>query len=275
MKNYHDLLSHVLAHGAKRNDRTGTGTLSVFDARLEFDLSKGFPLLTTKKTHWGSIIAELCMFINAESNISYLHQYGCTIWDEWADNDGNLGAIYGVQWRKWLGFLENDYTFKVDQLKTVVQSLKSDPHGRRHLVSAWNVGELPEMALPPCHYAFQFYVRDNEFANVLDLKVHMRSVDLFLGLPFNIASYAALQHLIARVCNYDVGRLIMDLGDCHIYLNHIEQVNELLSRDPDKYPLPELELQPPYTIEIGKITPYQFVLKNYQSYPSIKAPIAV
>ena len=271
MQKYHDLISHILNNGQHRKDRTGTGTIGIFDARLEFDLQDGYPLLTTKKTHFNSVIAELCMFLNGYNTLDYLHQYKCTIWDEWADESGNLGRIYGVQWRRW----NIDNNFQLDQFANVVEGLKSDPFGRRHLVTAWNPAELWEMALPPCHYAFQFYVRDGGFANVLDIKVHMRSVDVFLGLPFNIASYAALLHYVALICNYDVGRLIMDLGDTHIYLNHIDQCKELLQRDPNKYPLPRLEILPPYTLEIGVVNPHQFVLSGYQSYPSIKADISV
>jgi len=271
MKNYHDLVSYILAHGRQRQDRTGVGTIGIFDAKLEFDLQDGYPLLTTKKVHFNSVIAELCMFLNGYNTLAYLHQYKCTIWDEWADENGNLGRIYGVQWRRW----RSGDTSEIDQLAAVVKDLKENPFNRRHLVSAWNVGELHQMALPPCHYAFQFYVRQDGFANQLDMKVHMRSVDVFLGLPFNIASYAALLQYVALICHYDVGRLIMDLGDTHIYLNHINQCQELLRRNPDKYPLPRLEILPPYTLEIGGVHPHQFVLVGYESYPAIKAPIAV
>jgi len=271
MKNYHDLISYILAHGQRRNDRTGTGAIGIFDARLTFDLQDGYPLLTTKKVHFNSVIAELCMFLNGYNTLDYLHQYKCTIWDEWADENGNLGRIYGVQWRRWRAY---DNT-AIDQLAAVVKELKENPFSRRHLVSAWNVGELHQMALPPCHYAFQFYVREDGFAHPLDMKVHMRSVDVFLGLPFNIASYAALLQYVALICQYDVGRLIMDLGDTHIYLNHIDQCKELLQRNPDKYSLPRLEILPPYTLEMGAVHPHQFVLVGYESYPAIKAPIAV
>lgn len=277
MKNYHTLLKKVFDTGEVRNDRTGTGTLSVFGESLRFDLADGFPLLTTKKVSFKNVIAELCMFINAESNISYLHKYDCHIWDEWADESGNLGRIYGVQWRDWTGVerAESDYIFELDQLKKVVESLKSDPHGRRHLVTAWNPAEFDHMALPPCHYSFQFYVSTKQLTPKLSCLVNMRSADIFLGVPYNIGSYAALTHLIARILNYDVGELIMNFGDLHLYMNHVPQTLELLRRDPEKYSLPQIEIEPPYTIEMSKVHPEQFRIVNYQSYPAIKAPISV
>lgn len=269
MKAYHNLISHVLAKGEFRHDRTGTGTFSVFGGEFSHDLSEGFPLLTTKRVSFKSVIAELCFFMNGYTNISYLHKYKCTIWDEWADESGNLGAIYGAQWR--------GVTTGIDQLAQVFYSLRDEPTSRRHIVSAWNVQELDKMALPPCHAFFQFYVSNNRFnfAPKLHLKMYQRSADLFLGVPYNIASYAALLHFFALALNYDVGTLTITFGDLHIYKNHLVACKELLSRDAEKYPLPTLEIVPPYTFIGREVIPEQFVLHNYQSYPAIKAEISV
>ena len=267
MKAYHDLIRHVWHRGAYRKDRTGTGTHSVFGGEFTHDLANGFPLLTTKKMSSKSVIAELCFFMNGYTNISYLHKYGCTIWDEWADENGNLGAVYGAQWR--------GITTGIDQLANVFHSLKEDPNSRRHVVSAWNVQELDKMALPPCHAFFQFYVSQSNFAPKLHLKMYQRSADLFLGVPYNIASYAALLQFFAVALNYDIGTLTITFGDLHIYKNHLGQCEELLSRDPDKYPLPQLEIKPPYSFIGREVTPDQFVLKGYQSYSAISAPISI
>lgn len=268
MRNYHNLISRVLNEGERREDRTGTGTIGIFNAQLEYDLANGFPLLTTKRMSFKSIIAELCWFINGRTDLAYLHKYKCTIWDEWANSLGDFGPIYGAQWR---GNSSNG----VDQLAAVFQLLKTNPFSRRHIVSAWNVEDLKHMALPPCHFAFQFYVSQNDFAPKLHLKVHQRSADLFLGVPYNIASYAALLHFFAQGLNYDVGRLILDMADVHIYLNHVEQCHELLRRDPDAFKLPELQITPPYSFTGGEVVPEQFSIHGYQCYDAIKAPISV
>jgi thymidylate synthase len=267
MENYHNLVRTVLKSGEMRKNRTSVPSLSIFNAQLEFDLSRGFPLLTTKKMSFKSIIAELCFFINGKRNLDYLHQYGCTIWDEWADANGDLGRIYGVQWRSWDGLY--------DQLAMVYHSLKYEPTSRRHLVSAWNVSDLDNVALPPCHFAFQFYVSNRQLTPQLSLKVYQRSADLFLGVPYNIASYAALIHFFALALNYDVGTLILDMADVHIYETHIDQCNELLRRDPNQYQLPTISITPPYDFVRAEIHPEQFQVHNYQSFPAIKAPVAV
>jgi thymidylate synthase len=267
MRNYHSLLHYVLTNGEPRNDRTGVGTLAIFDARLEFDLSAGFPLLTTKKVSFKNVISELCFFVNGKTNVDYLHKYNNRIWDAWANETGELGPIYGAQWRNWWG---SEFPC-VDQLKNLVRDLIKSPQSRRHLVSAWNVGEIPQMALPPCHYAFQFYVTNT---GKLDLKVNMRSTDCFLGLPYNIASYAALNHMIAKICNYRPGRLIMSLADTHIYKNHVEAINTLLQRDPNRYALPQLRLNGEFDLS-EEIHPEQFEIVGYESYPAIKAEVAI
>lgn len=260
---YNNLLRHILDTGTKSEDRTGTGTLSVFGTQSRYDLSKGFPLLTTKKVHVKSIIAELLWFLEGGTNVAALHDYGVTIWDEWADKDGELGPVYGWQWRSWWG--DND---NIDQISTVINQIKKDPNSRRLIVSAWNVGDLPYMALPPCHLLFQFYVRDGK----LSCQLYQRSADLFLGVPFNIASYALLTHMIAQVTGLRVGEFVHTIGDAHIYLNHMPQVKEQLLRIPK--PAPTLYLNPAIT-DIDDFTISDVVIHNYNPHPAIKAPVAV
>jgi len=261
MRAYHDLLEHILATGIEKRDRTGVGTISIFGYQMRFDLRESFPLVTTKKVHFKSVVYELLWFLKGSNNVKYLQENGVTIWDEWADENGFLGPVYGVQWRNWNGQ-------GIDQIRQVIQQIKNNPDSRRHIVSAWNVAEVPNMALPPCHVLFQFYVANNE----LSCLMYQRSVDTFLGLPFNIASYALLTHLIAQVCNLNVGELILSLGDTHIYLNHLEQVKNQLSRD--ILPPPQIQLNP----NIKDIDAFEYsdiTLLNYNPHPSIKAPIAV
>ncbi|MBA3648266.1 MAG: thymidylate synthase [Chitinophagales bacterium] len=264
MKQYHDLLKHVLEKGVKKQDRTGTGTVSVFGYQMRFDLSRGFPLLTTKKLHVKSIIYELLWFLQGSTNIAYLQDHGVSIWNEWADEHGELGPVYGKQWRSWL---RKDGT-EVDQISNVISEIKQNPDSRRLLVSAWNVGEIEEMALPPCHALFQFYVAEGK----LSCQLYQRSADIFLGVPFNIASYALLTEMIARVCGLMPGDFIHTLGDAHLYVNHLEQANLQLSRD--IRPLPEMKINP----DVSSIFSFRFEdfeLINYLPHPSIKAPIAV
>lgn len=264
MEQYHQLLRHILANGHKKQDRTGTGTISVFGYQMRFDISQGFPLVTTKKLHLRSIIYELLWFLNGDTNIKYLKDNGVSIWDEWADESGNLGPVYGYQWRSWPGRNGED----IDQIRKLIEQLKAKPDSRRHIVTAWNPADVDQMALPPCHAMFQFYVAQGK----LSCQLYQRSCDTFLGLPFNIASYALLVHMIAQQCDLDPGDFVWTGGDVHIYNNHIEQVNLQLSREP--FPLPELVInrKPPsifdYRFE-------DFEIRNYQSHPSIKAPIAV
>ena len=264
MRQYLDLLYYVLEHGVRKADRTGTGTLSVFGYQMRFDLRQGFPLVTTKRLHLKSIIHELLWFLRGDTNIRYLHEHGVTIWDGWADTKGDLGPIYGYQWRSW-PMPEGGH---IDQLGQLVERLRKDPDSRRHLVNAWNVADIEKMKLPPCHYAFQFYVVENRLSCLFT----MRSVDIFLGLPFNIASYALLTHLVAQQCELEVGELIFSGGDTHLYLNHLEQARLQLSRDP--YPSPQLAIhrKPASLFEYR----YEdFEILNYQAHPHIKAPIAV
>jgi thymidylate synthase len=264
MRAYLDLLEDILAHGTKKEDRTGTGTISVFGRQLRFDLSQGFPLMTTKRMHIKSIVHELLWFLSGSTNIRYLKENGVTIWDEWADEEGDLGRVYGAQWRTWRA--PSGET--IDQISRVIEQIKRDPDSRRHLVSAWNPAEVDEMALPPCHYAFQFYVANGK----LSCMFQMRSVDTFLGLPFNIPSYALLTHMVAQQCDLEPGELIWTGGDVHIYLNHIEQVKLQLTREP--YPLPRLVIKR----KPDSIFEYRyedFAFEGYQYHPSIKAPIAV
>ncbi|MUG72175.1 thymidylate synthase [Paenibacillus validus] len=264
MKAYLDLLSDVLEHGARKEDRTGTGTISVFGRQMRINLAEGFPLLTTKKLHIKSIVHELLWFLSGSTNVKYLRENGVTIWDEWADEEGNLGRVYGAQWRTW--HAPNGKI--IDQITNVINQIKTNPDSRRHLVSAWNVAEVDQMALPPCHYAFQFYVADGR----LSCMFQMRSVDSFLGLPFNLASYALLTHMVAEQCGLEVGDLIWTGGDVHIYLNHIEQVQLQLTREP--YPLPKLVIKrKPDSIFDYKFDDFEF--EGYQSHPGIKAPIAI
>lgn len=264
MRQYLDFLRHIRQTGARKTDRTGTGTLSVFGSQMRFDLAAGFPLVTTKRLHVRSIVHELLWFLKGDTNIAYLNDNGVTIWDEWADEQGNLGPVYGRQWRAWGTADGRD----IDQLARIVDELKTNPDSRRLVVSAWNVGELESMALLPCHALFQFYVADRR----LSCQLYQRSADALLGVPFNIASYALLTHLVAQQCDLGVGELVWTGGDCHLYLNHLEQADLQLSRAP--LPLPQLLLRrrPPSLFD------YQFEdfeIANYQYHPAIKAPIAV
>jgi thymidylate synthase len=264
MKVYHDLLRHVLEHGHKKEDRTGTGTLSVFGYQMRFDLAEGFPLLTTKKVHLKSIIHELLWFLQGSTNIAYLKEHGVSIWDEWADENGNLGPVYGYQWRNWP---KPDGTH-IDQITQVVDSIKKNPDSRRLIVSAWNVADVDKMKLPPCHAFFQFYVADGK----LSCQLYQRSADIFLGVPFNIASYALLTMMVAQVCGLKLGDFVHTLGDAHIYSNHLEQVNEQLSREPRH--LPTMRINPDVK-DIFGFKFEDFTLENYDPHPAIKAPVAV
>lgn len=264
MQNYHDLLQHILDNGTNKTDRTGTGTRSVFGYQLRFDLSKGFPLVTTKKVHLKSIIYELLWFLKGDTNIKYLNDHGVSIWDEWADENGDLGPVYGAQWRSWRGADGK----VINQISEVIDQIKKNPDSRRLIVSAWNVAEIANMALAPCHAMFQFYVADGK----LSLQLYQRSADVFLGVPFNIASYALLLMMVAHVCDLEVGDYVHTFGDVHIYNNHFEQVEKQLSRTPKT--LPTMKLNP----EIKDIFSFKyedFTLENYDPYPGIKAPVAV
>lgn len=264
MKQYLDLLQHILDHGVKKPDRTGTGTLSVFGYQMRFDLQQGFPILTTKKLHWKSIAYELLWFLRGESNIRYLKDHNVSIWDEWADSEGELGPIYGVQWRSWKA--ADGRT--IDQIAKVIDLIKKNPDSRRLIVSAWNVGEIEKMALPPCHLLFQFYVVDQK----LSCLMYQRSADVFLGVPFNIASYALLTSLVAHSCGLQPGEFVHTLGDTHLYLNHLDQARLQLSRQP--YPSPQLKLNSGVT-DLFKFDYPDILLEGYQSHPNIKAEIAV
>jgi len=264
VKQYLDLLRKIRERGARKSDRTGTGTLSLFAEQLRFDLGAGFPLVTTKKIHLRSVVYELLWFLRGESNVGYLREHGVTIWDEWADEAGELGPVYGKQWRRWATADGRE----IDQISNVLRQLRTDPNSRRILVSAWNVGELERMALAPCHVLFQFYVADRR----LSCQLYQRSADVFLGVPFNIASYALLLHMVAQQCDLTPGELIWSGGDCHLYLNHLEQAELQLSRTP--LPLPQLQLRRrPPTLFDYQYEDFEFL--NYQSHPAIKAPIAV
>lgn len=264
MRQYLDLLDHVLKTGVEKRDRTGTGTLSVFGYQMRFNLEDGFPVLTTKKLHLRSIIHELLWFLKGETNLSYLHENKVTIWDEWADGQGNLGPIYGYQWRSW-PTRDGKY---IDQISHVIRSINENPDSRRHLVSAWNVGELDKMALPPCHIIFQFYVANGK----LSCQMYQRSADIFLGVPFNIASYSLLLMMVAQVTGLKPGDFIHTFGDAHIYLNHIEQVKLQLSREP--LPLPAMKINQDVK-DLFHFTFNDFQLINYQSHPHIKGEISV
>lgn len=264
MKQYQELLQRILDTGVKKEDRTGTGTLSVFAHQMRFNLQEGFPLLTTKKLHTRSIIHELLWFLKGDTNTAYLHDNKVTIWDEWADENGDLGPIYGKQWRAW----EAKDGRVIDQIGELIEQIKKTPDSRRLLVSAWNVGDLDKMALPPCHIIFQFYVANNR----LSCQLYQRSADVFLGVPFNIASYALLTHMIAQVCGLDVGEFIHTTGDTHLYLNHIEQARLQLTRTP--YQLPTLKLNESIT-DINDFKYEDIAIENYESHPHIKASVAV
>ena len=264
MQQYQQLLQHILDHGVKKEDRTGTGTLSVFGYQMRFDLNRGFPVLTTKKLHLRSIIHELLWFLSGNTNIQYLHDNKVTIWDEWADKDGNLGPVYGHQWRSWDG--PNGQV--IDQIAQVVETIKKNPDSRRIIVSAWNVAEIDKMALPPCHALFQFYVADGK----LSCQLYQRSADVFLGVPFNIASYALLTMMIAQVTGLGCGEFIHTLGDAHLYLNQLDQARLQLARTPRSLPVMKLNSA---VNDIFEFKYEDFVLEGYDPYPSIKAPIAV
>jgi thymidylate synthase len=264
MKQYLDLCEHILKNGVKKEDRTGTGTISVFGYQMRFDLNEGFPLITTKKLHVKSIIHELIWFIKGDTNIKYLKDNSVSIWNEWADENGELGPVYGHQWRSW----PTADGRTIDQLSNVINDLKNNPDSRRHIVSAWNVGEIDKMALPPCHCFYQFYVADNKLSCML----YQRSADVFLGVPFNIASYALMTMMVARVCGYELGDFVHTLGDTHIYSNHIEQVKLQLSRD--TRPLPKMQINP----DVKSIFDFKFedfTLQDYDPHPHIKGAVAI
>jgi thymidylate synthase len=264
MQQYQDLLRLILEKGTQKSDRTGTGTLSVFGHQMRFDLSEGFPAVTTKKLHLRSIIHELLWFLKGDTNIKYLQENGVTIWDEWADKDGNLGPVYGSQWRHW----QTADGREIDQIKDLIEGLKKNPDSRRHIVTAWNPGEIHKMALPPCHAFFQFYVADGK----LSCQLYQRSADVFLGVPFNIVSYALLTMMVAQVLGLKAGDFVHTLGDAHLYLNHLEQAKLQLSREPRKLPVMKIN---PAVKDIFGFQYSDFTLEGYDPHPTIKAPIAV
>lgn len=264
MQPYLDLMRHVLEHGHEKSDRTGTGTLSVFGWQMRFDLAQGFPLVTTKKLHTKSIIHELLWFLRGDTNIGYLRENGVSIWDEWADENGDLGPVYGKQWRRW----EAADGRCIDQLAQLVEGLKRNPDSRRHIVTAWNPGEIDRMKLPPCHALFQFYVA----GGALSCQLYQRSADIFLGVPFNIASYALLTLMVAQVCGYRPGEFVHTLGDAHLYLNHLDQARLQLARSP--LPLPVMRINPQVK-DLSHFHYDDFVLEGYQAHPHIPAPVAV
>ncbi|HET9403873.1 MAG TPA: thymidylate synthase [Burkholderiales bacterium] len=264
MRQYLDLMKHVLEHGARKSDRTGTGTLSIFGAQLRFDLDAGFPLLTTKKVHLKSIIHELLWFLKGDTNTRYLKENGVTIWDEWADAKGDLGPVYGYQWRSW----PSPDGRHIDQVSQVLEQIRKNPDSRRMIVSAWNVADLPKMALLPCHAFFQFYVANAR----LSCQIYQRSADLFLGVPFNIASYALLTLMVAQACGLKPGDLVHTFGDTHLYSNHLEQAREQLSRQPRRLPVMKLNQE---VKDLFQFKYEDFSLENYDPHPAIKAPVAV
>ena len=263
-RQYEDFMRHVYEHGVAKGDRTGTGTRSVFGHQMRFDLNEGFPLVTTKKVHLKSIILELLWFLRGDRNVMWLQERGCTIWDEWAREDGDLGPVYGVQWRSW----PTPDGGHIDQIADVVKQLKTNPDSRRIIVSAWNVADLDQMALMPCHAFFQFYVAEGR----LSCQLYQRSADIFLGVPFNIASYSLLTHMVAQQCDLDVGDFVWTGGDCHIYSNHLEQVKEQLSRAPRPYPRLVIKRRPPSILDYAFD---DFAFEGYDPHPHIKAPVAV
>jgi thymidylate synthase len=264
MRQYEDLMRHVYDHGAEKHDRTGTGTRSVFGCQMRFSLRDGFPLVTTKKLHLRSIIHELLWFLRGESNLRYLHENHVTIWDEWADEHGELGPVYGVQWRSW----PTPDGGHIDQISSVLREIRANPDSRRLIVSAWNVSDIPKMRLPPCHLLFQFYVADGR----LSCQLYQRSCDIFLGVPFNIASYSLLTHMVAQQCDLDVGDFVWVGGDCHIYANHFVQVREQLAREPRRYPRLLIKRRPPTLFDYVFD---DFEIVDYDPHPHIKAPVAV
>ena len=264
MRTYLDLIQHIIDHGVKKEDRTGTGTISVFGYQMRYDLREGFPLVTTKKTHMKSIVHELLWFLKGETNVQYLQENGVRIWNEWADDDGNLGPVYGKQWRTWASTSGE----VIDQIRDAIQMIQENPNSRRIIVSAWNVGELKQMALMPCHAFFQFYVADGH----LSCQLYQRSADVFLGVPFNIASYALLTHMMAQICGLKAGEFVHTLGDAHLYLNHLEQAKLQLEREP--YPLPKLRLNMDID-DIDDFTYEDIEILDYQHHPHISAPISV
>lgn len=271
MKQYHDMLEYILANGVESEDRTGTGTLSVFGYQNRYDLSKGFPLVTTKKVHWKSVVVELLWFLRGDTNVKWLNENGCTIWNEWADEKGDLGPVYGKQWRCWEFMEPNGSVVSrawMDQIENVIEQIETNPNDRGIIVSAWNVAKLDEMALRPCHCLFQFYVRNGK----LSCQLYQRSADAFLGVPFNIASYALLTHMIAQVCNLEVGEFVHTFGDLHIYKNHIEQVKLQLTREPRPLPLLVLD-ESIKNIDDFKID--DIVISGYDPHPAIKGEVAV
>jgi thymidylate synthase len=273
MKQYLDLISDIVIYGDPKSDRTGTGTMSVFGRQLRFNLADGFPLVTTKKVHFKSVVAELLWMLSGSTNVRDLQELGCTIWDEWADANGDLGPVYGAQWRSWRQFeMDGRYVSSnietIDQIANVVESIRTTPDSRRHVVSAWNVADLPDMALSPCHCLFQFYVANGR----LSCQLYQRSADVFLGVPFNIASYALLTHMIAQQCDLEVGEFIWTGGDTHLYRNHFDQAAEQLSRNPKPLPTIRFARRPD---SIFDYAPEDIVLDGYVSHPAIKAPVAV
>ncbi|MDP6153518.1 MAG: thymidylate synthase [Phycisphaeraceae bacterium] len=264
MQPYLDLMQHVLDHGVRKDDRTGTGTLSIFGYQMRFDLADGFPLLTTKKLHLRSIIHELLWFLRGQTNVAYLHEHNVTIWDEWADDDGELGPVYGKQWRSW----PTPDGHAIDQIGEVLDVIRTNPDSRRLIVSAWNVGQIDEMALPPCHTLFQFYVADGR----LSCQLYQRSADIFLGVPFNIASYSLLTMMIAQATDLKPGEFVHTFGDAHLYVNHLEQAHEQLARTPRTRPTMRIN---PTVIDLADFQYEHFELVDYEPYPAIKAPIAV